>query len=358
VNGDYQDHSEEYWEDLFEWFDGECSPERAAAIERWVKSDPDIARMVEVERASWDRLKRGASPLERVDTLSSLQRLQARREALEKAPPAERHRAIAIASVRRVRSWQFESPTRVARIAAAALVVVGGGLWIARTTGFDLVGAEARTSEYAAARGERLHITLPDGSHVTLAPESRMTYTASEGRGPRTVALFGRAYFEVIHNADRPFSVRTGATETDDVGTRFLVEAYPGDAQIHVVVADGEVAIRPDSSAASAVVHLTGGETAVVESGQLLSKTHDADALDSASWAQGAYRLRDASLSRVVRELSRWYNLDVHVDSALSGQRLSITIGGEPPDQLLMTIARATNASYTRHGEVVVLRSR
>jgi transmembrane sensor len=357
VNDDNQNNSDEYWDDLFEWFDGECSPERAAAIARWVESHPDVARRVERERAHWERLKRAVSPLEKVDTLSSLQRLQARREAIEQAPAVDEQRTPPI-TPRRIRFWHSDSPMKVARIAAAIVALFGGGIWIAQMEHGD-GRAAARTSEFAAARGERVHITLPDGSHVTLAPESRLKYTAHEDRGSRVVELLGRAYFEVIHNPDRPFSVRTGSTETDDVGTHFLVEAYPGDVQVRVAVAEGEVAIRGDSAPSVAAVHLTGGESAVVERGRVVSKARMADAAEYAAWGQGAIRLHDVSLMQVARELSRWYDLDVHVnDQVLAGQRLSITIGGEPPDQILAIISRATNARYTRRGNLVVLQSR
>jgi transmembrane sensor len=358
VDTDDLDNRDAYWDDLFEWFDGECSTERAAAIERWVQSDPEIARRVEIERTYWNRLKRGVSPLERTDSLSSLQRLQTRRESLEQARVGHDHPVASIVPPRRVGLWGSASLMRLARIAAAVLVVVGGSVWLAKTRGFDVDMGRTLTSDYVAARGERVHITLPDGSHVTLAPESRLSYTAGQHRGPRVVTLVGRAYFDVIHKADRPFSVHAGTTETEDVGTRFLVEAYPGDVQVRVAVATGEVAVRGGATVDAAVIHLIGGESAVVNGGTVVSKGHDASVADYSAWAEGAYRLRDAPLVQVATELSRWYDLDVQVDSALRTQRLSITIGGEPPEQLLATIARATNARYTRHANVIVLRPR
>jgi transmembrane sensor len=355
VTDDYSENRKEYWGQLFEWFDGECSPEQAAAIEQWIRSDADVARRVEIERAHWERLKRAASPLERVDTLSSLQKLQARREALERAEPVHAAPVVSARASARDSVWRSASLRNAAR-AALVFIALAGGLWFARIGMRDSDGRRVRESQYIAARGERLHITLPDGSNVMLAPDSKLTYAAREHDGPRVVALSGRAYFEVVHDPERPFSVHTGSTETDDVGTHFLVQAYPGDAQVQVAVAEGEVAVRTESASGGSGVHLTSGESAVVENGRMVSMAKQDDASDYAAWADGTYRLHDAPLTQVVREVSRWYDLDVQIgDAGLAAQRLSVTVGGEPPDHLLATIARATNARYVRHERVVVL---
>jgi hypothetical protein len=83
VNDDNQTSDDEYWDDLFEWFDEECSPERAAAIERRVHSAREVERRVEVERARWMRLKDLAVPAMKTETLVALLSLQRRRDLLE-----------------------------------------------------------------------------------------------------------------------------------------------------------------------------------------------------------------------------------------------------------------------------------
>jgi transmembrane sensor len=350
------EHRDSYWEDLFEYFDRECSPVRAAAIERWIQSDPEIARRVELERASWEKLKRAASPMGRANTLASLRRLQGRREVFELTGVDPGAGAESVAAHRDRRASQHGLALQVTRLAAAALIVAGGALGIRQILASGGGWGRLRTAEYSAARGERVHITLPDGTSAMLAPESKLTYAAQERGGPRIVKLLGRAYFEVVHDANRPFSVHTGATETDDVGTHFLVEAYPGEARVRVAVAEGEVAVRADSVTAAHPLQLSAGETAVIQNGIIIAKTRDSDASDYSAWGQGSYRMRDASLVEVAHEMSRWYDLDVRVgDSALATQRLSITIGSESPDELLLTIAKATHAHVMRRSRAVVL---
>jgi len=76
-----------------------------------------------------------------------------------------------------------------------------------------------------------------------LGPASTIAYAVAADHGPRTVSLKGDAYFEVTHRPDRTFTVETSHGVARDLGTRFLVHAYPPDSAVDVVVAEGKVSL-------------------------------------------------------------------------------------------------------------------
>src|SRR5262249_20816465 len=98
--------------------------------------------------------------------------------------------------------------------------------------------------EVATSIGPRATIALGDGSRVVLGPRSRLSMPEHFGDGPRDVTLDGEAYFTVQHDAAHPFRVHAAGGDIEDVGTRFVVRAYAGEATVRVIVADGQVSAR------------------------------------------------------------------------------------------------------------------
>jgi hypothetical protein len=88
-------------------------------------------------------------------------------------------------------------------------------------------------------------ILLPDGSHVNLFSNSKLTYRQPKNRKTREVTLSGKADFKVLHNKALPFMVFSGEIYTTDIGTEFTVTAIPAEKQIIVHLLEGEVVVSP-----------------------------------------------------------------------------------------------------------------
>jgi len=90
-------------------------------------------------------------------------------------------------------------------------------------------------------------LKLPDGSKVILNQGSKLEYSDSfAGKHLREVYLTGEAFFDIVHDASRPFVVRTGRISTTVLGTAFNVKAYPEQNDITVTVARGKVSVSDD----------------------------------------------------------------------------------------------------------------
>src|SRR2546422_5475331 len=91
-------------------------------------------------------------------------------------------------------------------------------------------------------------IRLQDGTQVTIAPKSRVRYTADFGRAHRDLYLDGEAYFQVAPDSQRPLRVHTPRSVTEDLGTAFVVRAYGDQNATEVVVIEGRGPLpRPDT---------------------------------------------------------------------------------------------------------------
>jgi ferric-dicitrate binding protein FerR (iron transport regulator) len=235
---------------------------------------------------------------------------------------------------------------RVVGIAAAISVIAVGSL-SAWHMGWLTPAQQFR--EFASARGSRSTVTLRDGSQLVLGPATRLRVPGDFGRSTRTVELDGEALLAVVHDARRPFSVRTAYTTVRDVGTTFVVHAYAGDPVERVAVTEGEVAVAGLALRArdGALVDATGGVTV----------HHEVDLSSELAWVQGGLAFKRTPLRDVVRELARMYDVDVTIaDSTLTDKVITASFRDEPVDVVLGAVAFAVGGHYERTGQSVVIR--
>jgi transmembrane sensor len=139
----------------------------------------------------------------------------------------------------------------VGAIALAMVCLLGLGYWwIFRDnpeTGQPIVFASPTWQTQVTRTAEKRKLSLPDGSTVWLNAGSRLRYdAASLKNGERQVFLEGEAFFDIAHNKQRPFRVRSGAMEIKVLGTAFNVKAYPEDANFETSLIRGAVEVRLD----------------------------------------------------------------------------------------------------------------
>lgn len=186
---------------------------------------------------------------------------------------------------------------------------------IAQTPGLDV---------YKTRVGDQEKITLADGSIVTLNTASRIETRMNAQE--RTVRLLeGEAFFEVAHDASRPFRVYAGDGMTVAVGTAFSVRLNK-DA-VEVVVSEGKVAYSrlADTPAPETVAFVTAGETASFSDKLVIEKVPAAEVDRKLSWTEGKLVFAGAPLSSVVADISRY--TDIHFDFA-NQELADMRVGG------------------------------
>jgi transmembrane sensor len=262
---------------------------------------------------------------------------------------------------------------RFATAAAAAGVVVVAGI-----TQREKLGLSSRTvtaqapppmHEYVTRRGERATIQLSDGSQLVLAAESRLRIPSDFGDKKRELFLDGEAVFDVAHDATRPFRVYIKDAVAQDIGTRFNLRAYGDDSVVTVAVAEGVVALAPRTlpvpvasrgpATATEGVLLRRGDVGTLGAGGRVSTIRDASIDRRLAWVDGRIHFTDRNLADVLRDIGRWYDVDVRVDDArLSSRPLTASFSIQSVDEMAEALALAVNARIERDGRVITLRSK
>jgi len=252
-------------------------------------------------------------------------------------------------------------PARDRRRVAAVWGV--GAAALALLIGVIAIGTRDRTSApvttvYATATGERKTVSLPDGSHVTLAPRTELRVTSDFGRTERRLTLRGEAYFDVA-SARAPFVVHAGAARVDVLGTSFDVRRYDDDAVARVAVTSGKVAlglsaVRPGGGAIRLV--LTRGTAGVVTDSAVAAVPADSA---STTWVDGTLTFRGVPVHDVLRTLSRWYDVRFELrDSALANRHINGFFNYRSTADMLSALRAVLDVTMTNDGHTVVLHPR
>jgi transmembrane sensor len=317
------------WAIVDRYLAGEATPAERAAFERWAAAHPNDHALIEAARAELDPARELADVPDPV-------------AALARAERQLRSRGIVVGA-RLMRSrWVGAMRAAVAAVVIAAIAGLGAHYrWGESITG----------RSYVARAGQRLAVTLRDGTQLTLAPDSRLDVPMDYTTGHRSVRLTGEAYFAVVHDATHPFSVRAGDLVATDIGTQFDVRADADDRAVRVAVTEGSVDIRTARRAAG-MSPLRAGDVATLTD-RVLSITRGIDATRYTGWTRGELAFRDVPASEALRELGRWYDVDVTLaDPAVREALLTASYSAaDPLDGVLDAIGRSL-------GERVELRGR
>lgn len=188
---------------------------------------------------------------------------------------------------------------RIVRYAAAAAVMAGVvcGSWFmgGRRTESRLVAA-AQPVSVSTPLGVKSDVVLPDGSRVRLNGGTRIVYPALFG-DERRVEVDGEAYFEVEHDARRPFVVVTGQVVSTVLGTTFNVHAYSEDENYQITLATGSLLV--DGGPESRSVRLRPGEQGFFERTSGLLSLRRVNVEQVLSWQEDRLYFRAEPLASI-----------------------------------------------------------
>ena len=186
-------------------------------------------------------------------------------------------------------------------------------------------------------------ITLPDGTKVWLNAASSIHYPTQFTGNQRQVDVTGEAYFEVTKNAHLPFKVNVdNRAEVEVLGTHFNIKAYKEESVIKTTLLEGKVKVGnrqsgPGSAGSndqSAI--LKPGQQAVIHYSRLPSPDSRLTIHDNinteqvTAWTTGFFQFNDLDIETILRQLSRWYNVNVAYESHPAPRRF----GGRISNQL------------------------
>ncbi|MDR0545293.1 MAG: DUF4974 domain-containing protein [Odoribacteraceae bacterium] len=269
-------------------------------------------------------------------------------------------------------SWPLVRPGEgkaVLRLADGREVALGAGTVVADTAlGFrvlaDTVGVSYRSVAAVGEGGTTFHtllvprggeyfLVLSDGSRVWLNADSELRYPAVFG-DRREVYLSGEAYFQVS-GEDRPFSVTSGETRAEVLGTRFNVSAYADESRVVTTLEAGRLRVWRGAESREL---LPGSRVVSTPAGLEVSV---ANAEMDLGWVHRAFDFAEKPLGEITRQLQRWYDVKfAYRDAGLEEIPFTGTVSRDLPLQdVLRVIEQLADIRFTPRGaEIEVTRNK
>jgi hypothetical protein len=203
-------------------------------------------------------------------------------------------------------------------------------------------------------RGGQYQLILPDGTRVWLNSASSLTYPIIFKGKERRVELTGEAYFEVVKNAASPFFVKTPNQTVEVLGTHFNINSYADENAVKTTLLEGSVKVSGNES--KQTVNLKPGQQSINITGDI-SIINDADTEEALAWKNGKFLFRNTDLQTVMRQLSRWYDVDVEYEGMIATKHYRGRISRNVPVSQVFEILKTSGVNFIINGRTIIVKS-
>ncbi len=231
-------------------------------------------------------------------------------------------------------------------VAAASIVLITmAAYWMLQESDPQPKIAEYEEVQQPGIYKGKQFVRLPDGSSVVLNENSELSYTTEFGVHKREVRLIGEGFFNIRHDAKRPFKVLTGKITTTVLGTVFNVRAYPEQKEVLVTVSSGKVQVGDEKQIYGT---LTPNQEITVNTTTYDFVRSDQPVAKAVAWKQTYLIFDDITLEEAANIITKRYKVEVLIkDRDLKKSSFTATfLDGEGLEQVLTVITGTLNASY------------
>jgi len=163
-------------------------------------------------------------------------------------------------------------------------------------------------------RGGQYQLTLPDGSKIWLNSATTLRFPIAFVGNKREVELTGEAYFEIAKNKAMPFIVTMNKTKIEVLGTHFNLNSYTDETKMQATLLEGQIKL---TNANQSTLLIPGQQAQVDKEGKI--SLHKEVNLDEVmAWKNGYFSFVKADIKFVMRQISRWYDVDIAYEGAIS----------------------------------------
>ncbi len=202
--------------------------------------------------------------------------------------------------------------------------------------------------------GKNSEILLADGTKVYLNAGTRLVYPEQFTGSKRQVFLSGEAFFEVCHDPEHPFIVKTSDLSVEVLGTHFNVSAYPSDNIIETVLTEGKVVLQKNKSGLfEKKTELVPNQLASFDKRTSESTLRFVDVENYVSWKDQILKFESSDLFHVLSKVERYYNIrfsysDLPLKDILISGKLELQ---ESQDELIARISRTASVDIVKTEE-------
>jgi ferric-dicitrate binding protein FerR (iron transport regulator) len=207
-------------------------------------------------------------------------------------------------------------------------------------------------------KGRQYSLVLADGSRVWLNAASSITYPTIFTGNERKVKITGEAYFEVVHNTAQPFKVEVNGMTVQVLGTHFNINSYSDEKNISTTLLEGSVRIDTEGgSNAPASTVLKPGQQAQWNSASGLKEKQEVNLDAVVSWKNGYFYFEKDDVKTVMRQLARWYDIDVRYKDNVTTEKFGGKIQRNLDLSAVMEILATIGVRYKVEGHTLIVGS-
>lgn len=200
--------------------------------------------------------------------------------------------------------------------------------------------------------GKHYSIVLSDGSKIWLNAGSELKFPAAFNGNERRVQISGEAYFEVAKDKQKPFVVQTSRAEVTVLGTHFNISSYPDDDFTATTLLEGSVRMSREGSA---VTLKPGSEGLTSEISPQIS-VEPANLQKAVSWKEGLFVFENESLPAIMKQLSRWYDVEIEFKGNVRNKEFGGSISRfKEINEILEMMHLAGGINYKIEGRRVII---
>lgn len=233
------------------------------------------------------------------------------------------------------------------RVAAVSLILIGLGAAVLYISNPDSFGR--KTVVATGSNQSNYQVSLPDGSSIYLNRNTKLSYNSNFGKHSRKVKLSGEAFFEISHDASKPFIIDAGKASVKVLGTSFNVITNNINSSVEVFVSTGTVMLSDNSGEQTLV--LGPGYIGTMNS-KISGKTLNNNP-NYLAWKTRSLEYNGQTLDVVFRDLKRVFNMEIVADDPdILKETWVSPINNKPQETIIRLICASFNLSYSKDGNV------
>lgn len=219
-------------------------------------------------------------------------------------------------------------------------------------------GSAAVENTIATPKGGQYRLVLADGTKVWLNAASSLRFPTSFSAHERAVHLNGEAYFEVM-KGDKPFKVISDNQVVEVLGTHFNINTYKEETTCKTTLVEGSVRITKLAEGTQELSHtskvLRPGQQAILSSLGDKIIVEAVDTEEFIAWKEGYFKFEKANIQTIMRQVARWYNVEVEYRGAVSNDLFVGEINRSEDIEEVLRVLRLGKINAFIEGRKVVI---
>jgi transmembrane sensor len=252
------------------------------------------------------------------------------------------------------------------KVAAVLIIIAGVNFFFREQSKTGKPIEQAMPTFFSTKAGERKKVILPDGSTVILNAKSSICLGENFNKKLREVTLKGEAFFDVVHDKNKPFKVHTTDFNINVLGTAFNVKAYDDEPSSEATLIrglitmeatagdGGPITLKPSQKVTfykNAPHQVKDKSLKAIKSRPEISINHFTLVKDSiiveTAWTKNRIEIYDQDFEEVKKVLEKWYNVEIKFTNAeLKNHRFTATFGNENIKQVLEALQKVEYFKY------------